>query len=311
MKWLLGIDFRHHSDGALRFATWMHQQTQGRDLNSNMDCYVGAHIITERHSKLLSQFEPKQAILNRLEFETNRMIQQADAAQVISQLEVRMGTQVVESLQTIAAEINADGFIVGRRRGNHAKQLVRLGSVTRRLLRALPSPVIVVSPDYTAPKASAGCIVVALTPDPSCEEACQFASRLAQQWKLPLVYVHVMGLPLEYIQIYWAEEELEKFRSDQSSAARHQLAAWLSDRNYQDYTLKICHGNEVEEVVNAADELDAALIVCGSRLLSTVERFAIPSKSSQLAAHANCPVAVVPPVQLVSEKNAAWVGTTA
>ena len=53
-------------------------------------------------------------------------------------------------------------------------------------------------------------------------------------------------------------------------------------------------GDPAKRLLELAQAQDAALLVTGSRMLGPVERLFLSSVSSEVAAAASCPVAVVP-----------------
>ena len=58
----------------------------------------------------------------------------------------------------------------------------------------------------------------------------------------------------------------------------------------------VLQGGIADRLVHCASEQNALAIVSGSRRLSMFERWLLASTGSELAAHATCPVIVVPPM---------------
>jgi nucleotide-binding universal stress UspA family protein len=58
---------------------------------------------------------------------------------------------------------------------------------------------------------------------------------------------------------------------------------------------RVAVGSVVDRLVACGEEMDASLIVCGSRQLSTPARFVSVSVGSMLASTAARPVAIAPP----------------
>jgi nucleotide-binding universal stress UspA family protein len=291
MKWIVGIDLRHRSDGAIKFAKWLRESSEPVEACA----LVGVHVVEAKQMAALQRFDPRPAVLQRLSDESNVVLRDAGAAEYFQKIDVIEGRKAAHSLESACIYHHGDGLIIGRAAGAEEQAMVRLGSVARHLLRALPAPTFVVAPDLDAAALGDGPIIVATTPSDASLSACNFARALGERLGRDVVYVRVVTVPEDYAHIYWSKDALESFRHDYVERARTQLAGWLADNGHADARYEVRYGPEVTELVAAARLHASPFIVCGSRLLGTLERMLTPSTSSELAAQAPCPVVVVPP----------------
>ncbi len=291
MKWIVGVDLRHRSDGAIKFAAWLREQSAAKE-----PCgLVGVHVVETKQMAALRRFDPRSEVLSRLVEESHLVIRNAGIREGFDTVDVIEGRRAAHSLESACVYHHGDGLVVGRKAGSVEHSIVRLGSVARHLLRSLTVPTFIVAPDLDVKKVGEGPIVVAVTPTDASLSACIFARALAERLGRELIFVRVVTVPEDYAHIYWSSEALEQFRVEFVERARVQLQAWLAEHGFADARLELRYGASVVELVVAAELHDAPFIVCGSRLLGTFERMLTSSTSSELAAHASCPVAIVPP----------------
>jgi nucleotide-binding universal stress UspA family protein len=120
--------------------------------------------------------------------------------------------------------------------------------------------------------------------------AAQAAIELCESTDSELHLVHVG----EYVPMLFAytEEEPAELRHNaqrllEALTARIQAAGGTVARAH----LRL--GRPAEEIVNLSEELDAGLVVLGSRGLGTLKRVLLGSVSDSVVRHAHCPVFVV------------------
>lgn len=287
-KWIVGVDLRHRSDGAVRFAGWLQ-----RHLSEPQE-FVGIHVAPRAALDEMAQFEGHARVRERLQLEAELALDRAQVRGAFAAVEVVEGGHPAEVLAKARADRSATGLVVGRKAAIDGRDLVRLGSVARRLLQGLVAPTFVVPPDLAADELGAGPVVVAVTPAESSVGALHVGVRLAAQLGREVQFVRAVNLPEEYAQLYWVGDALANFQEQQVKAAEGTTTAWLAERGYPAKPV-VRYGDEVEEILSVATWLSAPLIVCGSRLLGRVERLVALSVSSELAARAKVPVLVVPP----------------
>jgi len=279
--WLLGLELSPRSSGALQFARWLRGT-------------LGARVLGVHVSELwLAGLPPGDgaAFLFTARTEAERWLAGLEAGTPGSPVDE---TKIVDDIDAESALARAaqgvPGLVVGRRVAQQGA-LVRLGRVTRRLLRNAPAPVIVVPPEL-AIDAFRGPVVLASDFTDASVAAARFATSFARRLGRPLVCVHV-GQP-RWEEWYAGEEprwqELRRaYRESTQEAAR----AWARAHCPGD-ELVVEYGDPQERLAAVAARLTACLLVVGSRRPGLLERFFVGSTSSAVAAIASCPVAVVP-----------------
>ena len=80
-----------------------------------------------------------------------------------------------------------------------------------------------------------------------------------------------------------------------TTEARERVERWCHAEGMLSPSCDVFHGRTVPTLLEFAKQVDASMIVCGSRRLSLLERLLSSSVGSGVAAHADRPVAVVPP----------------
>lgn len=286
--WVVGIDLKHRSDGAARFAAWLSRRAAAAPT------LVGVHAAPAAALDELELFEGRPRVLERLRTEAELALEQTGARDAFAAVEVVETERPADGLAKVQVERAADGLIVGRKASRDGNDLVRLGGVARRLLQRLVAPTLVVPPDLDPEQLGGGPVVVAVTPADASAGAVRFGAALAAAISRPVVFLRAICIPDEYAQIYWSGDAMEAFKSSRIKAAEARTTAWLAEHG-QAGPLRVRYGDEVEEILAGAAELSVPLIVCGSRLLSRLERLVALSVSSELAARAPVPVLVVPP----------------
>jgi len=278
--WILGIDLRPRSDGAIRFGGWLHSQAP-EDVK-----LLGVHALEYDDDGHLHGRE-------QVEVAIEETLERAGVRAAFASVEAVAADRPETALESLQRAEDAHGLIIGRRAATDSEAFIRLGSVARRMLRRLVAPTFVVPPELEADKIGAGPIVVAVTPVEASVGAVKFAQRLATELRRPLVYVTVVSTSADYIpedrlDAVLAERLAQKMRS--AEAITH---AWLLGLGARE-RLVVRRGDALIQILAVAAELSAPFVVTGSRKLSSVERLFGLSVASWLAAQAAVPVLVVP-----------------
>lgn len=274
--WILGLDLSPRSHGALVFAAW---------LRSSGAPVIGLHALEAWASRFIVEAGQAEESARRL------------VAQHCAQLGVEPPTRVEVALVLraeeglIEAAKDAAGLVIGRAAPRGERPLVRLGQVARRLLRALPAPVIVVPPDLD--EVAPGPVLLATDLGPSSDAAARFAIALAAAQGRGVELVHV-GEPrhsdlIDELDPTWLRER-ETYRAGVTARAH----AWAAELGLGERPVRVLFGSQAEEIAAAAGLCQAALVVTGSRQLGLAGRLFSTSTASALAGLAQCPVAVVP-----------------
>lgn len=283
-KWVVGIDLRQRSDGAVRFGTWLHTQApQAVEL-------VGVHVLEPDELDLLAT---RSRTREQMRLAAEQTLDRADARAAFVGVDVVEADHPVTALETTLRRESAHGIIIGRRAAGDSAALIRLGSVARRMLRRLVAPTFVVPPDFDVAQLGDGPILVAVTPDEASVGAVKVARVLAAALRRPLQFVRAVSTPTKYVPLDRADAVLAEREAQQQRAADALTQSWLIEQGATG-PLLTRRGDELSVIMAAAAAHAAPFVVCGSRLLSALERVFGLSVSSELAAQATTPVLVVP-----------------
>ncbi|HET7478048.1 MAG TPA: universal stress protein [Rubrobacteraceae bacterium] len=196
----------------------------------------------------------------------------------------------------VAEEIGAGLVVVGSR-GLGPLRRALLGSVSQSVVRHAHGPVLVVRDGGMERDYLPGRVLLAL--DGSREAAAaaraavQIAGATASELHLLFVLHNDLGMPPAHV-----------LTSERSEAILHQArhdARQFIDRQAENLEAEgakvkdahLAFGRADEEIVRLSEELEAGLIVMGSRGLEGVRRSLLGSVSDSVVRHAHCPVLIV------------------
>lgn len=291
MKWLVGLDLRPSSQGAMKYGAWLAATSKSRE------SLVGVHVLEEEHLRMVLRYHHLDEVEQGAQEAAQRMIAEAGVGDVLREYHVVRGLFAEETLIDQGKEHGVDGYIVGRQAKQEGHEVVRLGRVARRLLRSLPGPVIVVPPDLEIADIGDGPVVAVTKMVEDSEGCARFAQDMAERIGRGLTLTHVVPFPEDYGAHYLPPESLEKIRVEHQAEGEQELAEWATRHGFGDTGQVVVQGPVLERVLRQIEELKPAMLVVGSRRLSTLERLLLTSVGSQLAAAAPCAVAVVPPAE--------------
>lgn len=286
-KWIVGLDLGRRSAGAILFGKWL-AETGGDQL-------VGVHVLEEAHLQAALRYHHLGEVEQAAVAAARAAITAAGADGCFNMIDVLEGRTAEESLAVAAAYRHAEGIVIGRNAAREGTSLVRLGRVARKVLRKLPATVAVVPPDFDPAVSGRGPVVLACSLQDDALLATQFARLLAERFGRALELVHVVASPEQNAAQYVPPATLAKLRTEGQAEAETSLAAWAASNGLSAAPQVVRLGARVEEITEHARARDAAAIVTGSRRLTGFERLLLASAGSELAAHASCPVIVVPP----------------
>ena len=194
----------------------------------------------------------------------------------------------------LAEDLGARMIIMGSR-GRGGVRRALMGSVSEDVVRHAHCPVLVVRRDggHTLFPAR---IVVAVDGSRESDAAARIAAELSEPAGSELYVVHAgptAHLPYQYpylaenVESFYeqAKEEARKFLEGQAEKIRAETDAPVHT------SLRI--GSPEKEIVELADEVDAGLVVLGSRGLGGIRRAMMGGVSDSVVRHARCPVLVV------------------
>ncbi len=286
-KWIVGLDLGARSLGAITFARWMAEHGGDRS--------IGVHVLEEAALHTALRYHHLTELERMAKQAADDTLVRAGAKDAFESVHVVESKSAEQGLARVGTEQHADAFLVGRNAPREGVHAVRLGRVARHLLRTLPAPVLVVPPDVDASQIGSGPVLVACSASDDVLEACRFARAFAARFARPLELVYVGTMPDHHAAQYLPEETLAKMRDDHLAVGRAELSTWAATNGFGDAIQTVVLGSMRHRLAELAHERRALCIVTGSRRLSLVERWLLASAGSELAAHADCPVAVVAP----------------
>lgn len=290
LKWAIGVELNEDHLGPLRFAGALAPADGG-------DLMLGIHVLPS-----LELLHPlvNQAQAELMREQVAKQVAELMAGEGLTEAQIRIelaeDDQVEFGLAEASARLGVDALIVGRRAKRDEDPIVRLGEVSRRLLRRLPVPIVVVPPDFGSandPGLGRGPVIVGVDLSKHCEAAARFAAQLAARLGRPLLLAHgtqAFSWGVSYIP----PASMEQLQAQTREAAAGKLREWAVGRGLGTAGQHVFMGDPAKQLLELAHGADAALLVTGSRMLGPVERLFLSSVSSELAAAARCPVAVVP-----------------
>ncbi len=287
--WTLGLDLREGAEGPLVFARWL--QTELGE-HGNPARIEPIHVLEQDQLGLLATAEKRDQARALAEDAVTRMLERVGAPDALPEFEL-VETGTPDDVLGDAAK-DADGLIIGRLAPRGKDRLLRLGGVARRLLRRLAAPTIVVPPDLGAAQIGKGPIVFACDADEDSTGAARFALRMADVLRRELVLAHVVPMPYGWSIGYLPPDAVKQVRADLQSGGERTLERWATKHGLTGLRGFVREGIISEELARLAAELDALMVVTGSRKLNALERLFVTSVGSELAAASPCPVAVVP-----------------
>ncbi len=287
MRWVVGVDLRPHSHGAINFATWLHAHDQTGEA-----AFEALHVVENRLFEL-PEAPARAALLGNAKQATIAALTARKAVDEFDHIAALEADDVTDTLAAAGALASTTGLIIGRRAADKDNRVIRLGKVARRLLRRLDSPVFVVPPDLEHDHIGAGPIVCAVDLDQPSVDVARFGQALGEAIGRKVRLVHVVDggdpIGMEYLP----EGTWNNIHAQTRESGEDALERWRHEHVLAAYTV-LAQGQTVPKLISAARELDACMILCGSRKLSLVERMWSSSVGSALAAASHLPVGVVP-----------------
>jgi nucleotide-binding universal stress UspA family protein len=283
MRWVIGLDLRPQGGGALQFARWMAGRASTAELHA-------VHVLEE--SKLLAvlrrehleEVEPTARKLARTRLD--------DAGLTDLPERVVRAKAIDEALGKEAMKISADGLLIGRQGRADQTAIVRLGRVSRRLLRTLPVPIVVAPPELDAERVGEGPVLLATDLQPASSAAARFAKRMADMLGRKVLVAHIVHSGTDTSDLIPAVT-VEQFYRQMGLDRKHDLHGWMREHALEDAPAVVGEGDVVARLLGIAAEERVPAIVCGSRHLGVAERLFTSSVATELSRHASCAVAVV------------------
>jgi nucleotide-binding universal stress UspA family protein len=291
MRWVVGLDLRPESQGAIHFGVWLAKRMHETPQQS----LIGVHVVEQESTFPILRYHAEEEVQMGATTAAKRAVEEAMAGDWMGEPHVVLGATADERLAAALPLYQADGLIVGRQAKAGQDLIQRLGRVARRLLRKLPVPVIVVPPDLLESSVGDGPVIMATDLGDDAVSAARFARKVATRISKPLVVAHVVPMPDDVgVVAYVPDFSWEKVRSDWHDSAVAQLVAWTEEHEIEADRRVVEAGITVTRLVDLARREDASMIVCGSRSLNMLERVFSSSIGAEVGAAATVPVCVVP-----------------
>lgn len=285
MNWIVGMDLRPYGAGAIRYAAWLARTSRA----PGGERFFPVHVLEEEHLRFVLRHHHLDEVTRSAREAADASLRAADAGAAFEEPEVVVGGRAEDGLAAACRARDAQGIIIGRIAKREGHAIVRLGRVARRVLRALPTSVIVVPPDLEAAGVGTG-PVVALTALHEGASACRFAEELARRTGRELVVAHVVA-PAANVS-YVLKPTLERIGRERREEAEHALAEWVRSHELVPESTRVLEGSLFETALAFAGERATPLLVVGAP--GAARRAWVPSFARELAANAPIPVAVVP-----------------
>ncbi len=203
----------------------------------------------------------------------------------------------------IAADKGVD-LVVSATQGRKGLKRLILGSVTERLMRTVPCPMLIVrSPEQGLPVPAEKVlqirrILTAYDFSPDSALAFQYGLSLAQEFQSELHLLHVIE-PTVYEDILKPPKESgEKVEQALGRRLKEQLTSMVPDeaKSWCNPVTTLLAGHPHEKITQYAVLYDIDMIVMGVRGTSLVEGLLLGSTTDRVVRHAPCPVLSVSPV---------------
>jgi len=209
--------------------------------------------------------------------------------------------QPVDRILARAVELPTDLIVMGTHGAGGFQHLV-LGSVTEKVLRKAPCPVLTVPPRARAtPQLPLKRLLCAVDFSAASLHAVDAAMSLARESNATLTLLHVLEWPwdeppspaLRELPRQWASA-LAEFRRYSEASALQRLRSFTDDANPA-YVLKtrVSNGKPYVEILRVAVEEQSDVIVIGVHGRNPVEMALFGSTTNQIVRRATCPVLTV------------------
>lgn len=208
---------------------------------------------------------------------------------------------VAETLAAQAAEKQAD-LLISATHGRSGLKRLFLGSVTERLIRTIPCPLLIVTPPGpkidTAGirKLSFNRILVGCDFSADSDAALAYGFSLAQEFESELHLIHVME-PFTYRDMHLPYAMLEDLTTHLQPRLEEKMSALIPKEvlDWCTVTTRFLTGAPYEELTDYATDHGIDLIIMGVRGRSLVETLLLGSTTDRVMRHAPCPVLSVSP----------------
>jgi len=202
---------------------------------------------------------------------------------------------VVSEIVRLATAVPADFLVMGTHGISGFKQLL-LGSVTERVWREAPCPVVTVPPRVAlqSPDAVAlATVVCAVDFSPSSTRALAYATSVARKAGGRLILLHALEWFDEDVEASSSGVNTKEFPTSEEDARQALEELLTADARASDAELVVGHGSPAGEILRLVREYDAGLIVLGIYGRNVLDRTLFGSTAQRVVREAPCPVLTV------------------
>jgi nucleotide-binding universal stress UspA family protein len=227
--------------------------------------------------------------------ELTRFVGEATATASGTRMIVRSGSPSVEILRS-AAEEDADLLVLGTH-GRTGFERFMVGSVTEKVLRKAPCPVLTVPPhaEGQPERPVFERILFGADFSEASNQASSYALSLAQEANGRLTLLHVIDWMPDKNLAKYPEFDAAAYREVVAREARRQLEELVHEeaRNWCEPDLRISCGKPYREILRIAAEESSDLIVLGAHGRGPIDRMLFGSTAQHVVRQALCPVLTV------------------
>ena len=283
---LCPIDFSESSHHALAHAAalarWYEAQLTVLHVS---EVFMVPAVLPGNPAPVIGPYISRDAIVSGLEEFTSPLKESG----VPFELDIEEGT-VAHTIVDAAARRKADLLVMGTH-GRGGVEHVVLGSVTEKVLRKAPCPLLVVPPATggAAPKVHLERILCPVDFGPSALKALNYALSLAQEAAATLTLLHVLEpVPGETA----GTPDMREYLQEREARVREELRAAVpaEARDWCTPVEVIGSGKPYKEILRVAHETAANLIVMGVAGRGAIDRLFFGSTTNHVVRRAECPV---------------------
>lgn len=213
---------------------------------------------------------------------------------------VREGTDAKSEILDEATACGASLIVMGTH-GRSGLDHVLLGSITEKVVRKAPCPILVVPPHAEsvdgAPSPVFKRIVCAIDFSPSSMQALNGALQFAQEADARLTLVHAIEFPHALREVVFSTDtEVDRLHAAAEAEYLRRLRALVpaQARTFCTVTTRVNEGKPAREIGRVAVAEHADLIVMGVQGRGAVDLMVFGSNANAVIRHATCPVLLVP-----------------
>jgi nucleotide-binding universal stress UspA family protein len=212
-------------------------------------------------------------------------------------VEVEEATGIGGAIVGRAATLAADLIVMGTHGRTGVKRLFA-GSVTERVLRTAPCPVMVVPPHDAVPTSAVSFkhIVCAVDFSETSLAALRWALSLAEEADAHLWLLHTIEVPPELrVSTVVTDDEIDELNASAGADALSRLRSLIPQdaTTFCSVETATATGEAAHAILRFAVDQHADLIVMGAQGHGAIDRFIFGSKTRDVIAGATCPVLTV------------------